>query len=135
MKPIPPNQFRLTHADVAKRRLSSTLGSSDDDGMNGCFFVPRSGVILRCYVSDGATDGAPEAMGWEHVSVSLGNRCPTWEEMSFIKDVFWNVDETVMQLHPPKSHYVNLHPFCLHLWRHHSTPIPVPSSILVGIKS
>ena len=26
--------------------------------------------------------------GWEHVSVSLQNRCPTWDEMCRIKDIF-----------------------------------------------
>jgi len=53
----------------------------------------------------------------EHVSVSLRRRCPTWDEMSMIKDVFWEDDELVVQFHPPKSQYVNIHPNCLHLWR------------------
>jgi hypothetical protein len=57
---------------------------------------------------------------WEHVSVSVpGNaRCPTWEEMCFIKDTFWNDEDCVVQFHPPKSQYVNVHPYVLHLWRH-----------------
>lgn len=55
--------------------------------------------------------------GWEHVSVSLQNRCPTWDEMCRIKDIFWGEDECVVQFHPPKSEYVNLHPYCLHLWK------------------
>lgn len=41
--------------------------------------------------------------GWEHVSVSLSNRCPTWEEMCMVKDIFWGEDECVIQFHPPKS--------------------------------
>ncbi len=55
--------------------------------------------------------------GWEHVSVSHSHRCPTWEEMCRVKDMFWNEDECVVQYHPPKSEYVNNHPYCLHLWR------------------
>ncbi len=55
--------------------------------------------------------------GWEHVSVSYPNRYPTWEEMCRIKDMFWNEEECVVQYHPPKSEYVNNHPYCLHLWR------------------
>lgn len=55
--------------------------------------------------------------GWEHVSVSFTTRCPTWDEMCKIKDVFWNDDECVIEYHPPKSEYVNIHPYCLHLWR------------------
>lgn len=38
--------------------------------------------------------------GWEHVSVSLSNRCPTWEEMCMVKDIFWGEDECVIQFRP-----------------------------------
>ena len=55
--------------------------------------------------------------GWEHVSVSLRNRCPTWEEMCLVKDIFWMDDECVVQFHPPKNEYINVHPYCLHLWK------------------
>lgn len=55
--------------------------------------------------------------GWEHVSVCPENRCPDWDEMCRIKDMFWNDDEVVMQLHPAKNNYVNIMPNCLHLWR------------------
>ncbi|WP_456813633.1 MULTISPECIES: DUF7694 domain-containing protein [unclassified Bradyrhizobium] len=44
---------------------------------------------------------------WEHVAVSTPRRCPNWEEMCFVKDLFWNEEECVMQLHPPHSQYVN----------------------------
>lgn len=54
---------------------------------------------------------------WEHVSVSLPDRCPTWEEMCFIKSLFWNEEDCVVQFHPPKSDYVNVAKNCLHLWK------------------
>lgn len=55
--------------------------------------------------------------GWEHVSVELfARRLPNWEEMCFIKDVFWDDEEEVVQIHPKKSHYVNMVE-ALHLWR------------------
>lgn len=37
--------------------------------------------------------------------------------MCKIKDVFWDEEEAVYQVHPPKSKYVNLMTNCLHLWR------------------
>ena len=53
-------------------------------------------------------------------------RCPTWKEMCYVKDIFWNRDECVIQFHPPESEYVNTHPYCLHLWKSltetHKTP-------------
>ena len=98
-----------------------------------------------------------EGMGWDHVSVSLPTRCPTWDEMCFVKTVFFDDEEVVMQLHPPRSEYVNNFPFCLHLWRPQSTEemdilkkewgeawneswcspgvIPLPPTIAVGVKS
>ncbi len=72
--------------------------------------------------------------GWDHLSASLSTRCPSWEEMCQLKDLFFEPEECVMQLHPPQSEYVNNHPFCLHLWRPHDVPIPTPPSIMVGVK-
>ena len=59
------------------------------------------------------------------------NRCPTWEEMCAIKDMFFNDDEVVMQLHPAKSEYVNIHNYCLHLWKPINAKIPVPPRCFV----
>lgn len=76
-------------------------------------------------------------MGWNHVSVSKKYECPTWEEMCFVKGLFWDDPEDwAVQYHPPKSKYVNNHPYCLHLWQPVESTIqmPFPSDILVGIK-
>lgn len=73
-------------------------------------------------------------MGWEHLSVSLPHRCPTWEQMCFMKDQFWNDDEVCFQLHPKKEDYVNNHNYCLHIWRNIETEIITPPRIMVGVK-
>lgn len=105
------------------------FGSSPTDGPYGAFFVHGPcGCELKIVAS-----GADET-GWEHVSVSTQRRPPNWQEMSFVKDLFWDDEECVMQLHPPKSQYVNNHPYCLHMWRPTRTDIPLPPSILVGLK-
>lgn len=71
-------------------------------------------------------------MGWEHVSVSILNgSLPTWNDMCFIKDMFWNDEDCVVQYHPPKSSYVNMMPNCLHLWKSIDTEFPTPPMILV----
>lgn len=54
--------------------------------------------------------------GMEHVSVQLYKRIPTWDEMCEIKDIFWDEEEMVVQIHPKKSQYVNITD-ALHLWR------------------
>jgi hypothetical protein len=70
--------------------------------------------------------------GWDHVSVSRQNRCPNWPEMSYVKELFFKHDETVMQLHVPATDHVNFHPHCLHLWRPHAQEIPRPPIWMVG---
>ena len=69
--------------------------------------------------------------GWEHVSVSHKDRCPTWEEMCKVKDLFFNPEEVVVQFHPRQSEYVNVHPHCLHLWRKSGEDFDTPPVIYV----
>lgn len=96
----------------------------------GFFMIPGPcGMELKVIVSSAVP---AEGITWEHVSVSLKNRCPNWQEMHFLKQIFWGDDEAVMQIHPPKSEYVNCHPFCLHMWRPTHCEIPLPPSIMVG---
>lgn len=93
-------------------------------GNNGAFRFVRQGNIFRCIISDGG--------GWDHVSISIENRkrCPTWEEMCWVKYMFFAEDEAVVQFHPAKKDYVNNHPYCLHLWRcQKGMPTPDPSMV------
>lgn len=107
-------------------------GSDSTDNLCGAFqIMGPCGAPLAIISSDGVD---PEAMGWEHVSVSLRHRPPNWQEMSFVKDLFWEPDECVVQFHPPRSEYVNFHQNCLHLWKHKTQAFPLPASILVGPK-
>lgn len=70
---------------------------------------------------------------WEHVSASCRNRCPTWEEMCYLKSLFWDDEDCVVQYHPPKSDYVNQAKTCLHLWKYQG-PMPRPPTIYVWLK-
>jgi hypothetical protein len=79
---------------------------------SGAFLIDLRGEglpDLRVIVSDG--------FAWDHVSVSTATRCPTWEEMCLVKELFFKDEECVMQLHPPRSEWINQHPYTLHLWR------------------
>lgn len=75
---------------------------------------------------------ASQGEDWDHISVSRANRCPNWPEMEYIKRMFFKDDETAMQLHVPATDHINVHPYCLHLWRPQSEPIPRPPPMLVG---
>ena len=55
---------------------------------------------------------------WEHVSFSpYSGKTPRWDAMCQLKDIFFDDEEVVVQLHPKKSEYVNIKDNCLHLWR------------------
>ena len=69
---------------------------------------------------------AASAKGWDHVSVSLPDRCPTWAEMDHIKRLFFRDDEWAMQLHAPPAKHISIHPHVLHIWRPHAVEIPLP---------
>lgn len=117
----------LSHLDPFRVRnglYGSPLGAD-----YGAFVVKGPcGDDLKIIASPGDAD---KNIPWEHVSVSLKNRCPRWSEMCFVKDLFWGAEDAVMQLHPPKSTYINNHPFCLHLWRPVNDSIPLPPKIAV----
>lgn len=100
----------------------------------GLFMIRRLYTTLRIIASDGdyKAAGLDKSYAWEHVSVSVYNRTPTWEEMCKVKDLFWDEDEVVMQLHPAKKDYVNFHPFTLHLWKPILDEIPMPPTDTVG---
>ena len=103
------------------RREHPQMGWGDEHG--GYFRINNLRIIAT-------TEG-----DWDHVSVSLSDRCPTWHEMCKVKDAFWDEEETVIQYHPAKRNYVNYHPFCLHLWRPQKQVIHIPPTWMVGPKN
>lgn len=66
--------------------------------------------------------------GWEHVSIAPFNRkyTPSWDDMCYIKDMFFKPEEWAVQYHPAKSEYVNIVENRLHLWRPINEQLPTP---------
>jgi hypothetical protein len=110
-----PDQYRSPHP------LGFPHGPGDPFG----WFVIRHSGNLFAIQADAQTE-------WEHVSISMKNRTPRWDEMCFIKDLFWEPEQCVVQYHPPKSEYVNQAKNCLHLW-HYRGAMPRPPKIYVGV--
>jgi len=121
-----PEQYRLVRGEFATNR-------GDPFGM---FLIPptaRRSEAIRIIATDGRDPDEP-LLAWEHVSVSLASRYPTWDEMCKVKDLFWEPEDCVIQLHPPRSQWINNHPYCLHLWRPLEFEIQLPPPITVGVK-
>jgi hypothetical protein len=124
---------------VEAYRVGAGLWGSHVGAPCGLFLaVPGPcGEKLGIVVSDGLPCGLP-ADGWEHVSVSLSRvgkaRVPNWEEMCWVKNLFWDPEDCVVQFHPPKSEHVNNYRV-LHLWRSLKAEFPRPPGWMIGIKA
>ena len=110
------NKYREKHA-------SGDLG----DEYNGVFQIPHP-----FSKKDTVTIVASNGLGWDHVSISLPYRCPTWDEMAHFKHLFFEKSDCVIQYHVPTEDHISVHPFCLHLWRPQREKIPTPPKYLVG---
>ena len=116
------NRHRVT-------RDAGPYNSTEAYGFNGFFCLTLNGLPIKVIASDQG--------GWRHVSVSIhnSNSTPSWSVMCQVKDLFFEDEDCVMQLHPPKSKYVNQHPGCLHLWQPWKNgkagEIPMPPIIMV----
>lgn len=111
--------------EVEDCRIKSGFYASDKSyGINGAFSLRHQGFSFLVIVSD--------QLGWDHVSVSIPTlqRCPTWEEMSFVKSLFFDPEETAFQYHPAAD-LINTDPYCLHIWRPQQAQIPMPPKIMV----
>jgi hypothetical protein len=121
--------MRSTFAPEVER--GRILGEPND-AYGGAFSLtyPETGNTLRIIADRGSGEAWKEAglTGdlWEHVSVSKRYGVPNWAEMCWVKSLFFEDEECVIQYHPPKSKYVNVHVGVLHLWRPVSAAIPMP---------
>lgn len=72
----------------------------------------------------------------------VGNEQPDYKRIEAVWGKFDNKrtshngkyadEECVVQYHPPKSEYVNFHPYCLHLWRKVGENFETPPKHFVG---
>lgn len=130
--------MRAKFHDLAEKGRCRAGRFATEPGERRGVFVLRhpAGAWLQVIADDGADWGRENLPGgpWEHVSVSTSHpdtppplrRTPTWEEMAWVKSLFWGEDECVVEYHPPKARYVNVHPGVLHLWRPTAAAIPMP---------
>lgn len=112
---------------IRLKRVRHPVHGVVGDDRNGAFILRGPlGRDLFVMVSDG--------LGWDHLSASLVRKeleePPAWVEMCWLKDQFFEPEETVIQYHPPQSQYVNFSE-CLHLWRPQEGTVPMPPLMLV----
>jgi hypothetical protein len=106
---------------VERGRITSGYYGSKPGDRFGCFWVHYRRALLCIIASDG--QGISD---WEHVSVSLKDRWPTWDEMCFVRRSFFGPKELVVQYHALEDENVSISEYCLHLWSCRGAMIPRP---------
>lgn len=117
----------MKNIEEIKRTPNLTIiEEAEHDGFCGRYYDKNTGKWLTFIFS--------YQLGWEHLSVSMPSKTPSWDQMCIMKDIFWNEEETCIEYHPKKSDYINNHKHCLHIWKPTEEYLPTPPSIMVGIK-
>lgn len=97
-------------ANIERYRITrGPLASDASAGMNGMFRVQYADTELAIIISDG--------MGWD---------------MAWVKNLFFEPEETVVQFHPKQSCYVNACENCLHLWRKQGQEYELPPTFMLA---
>lgn len=120
MKPLDSEEFAPYR--IATEYAKEQIGKYYDRN-NAVMQIPCGVFMLRVIASIGD--------GWDHVSVSLASRTPTWAELEFVRKMLFKPHEIVVQFHVPSDKHINIHPNCLHLWREHGQKVRLPPSYLV----
>ncbi len=102
--------------EVAAHREMTPIGAGSDQAGVFALFSPLDEGTLRIAAS---TDG-----GWDHVSISRGNRKPNLPEIEHVVSLFFEPIETVMIVFGP---FIQIHDKnTVHIWRSQNEDIPIP---------
>lgn len=94
----------MKNLDEIKKCRRLLVLEEAEDGFSGIIHMPTwEGTVICSWDF------------WDHVSVFPRKKqiTPSWDDMCIIKDIFFDEDEAVIQIHPPKSQYVNNKGNCL----------------------
>lgn len=88
-----------------------------------CGVIDLGGFPARRYEQGGrhplrvlvSIDDRGEAGRWLHSSLSYASRLPGWADVRRVHEVIHG-DRIVIQVLPPREHWLNVMPFCLHLF-------------------
>ena len=100
-----------------KNRYLVSKPVANEVGITADYMIPVKEGKVRTFHVVASIHKRPGLPDLEHVSVAGPKETPRWETMCVIKDLFWDDEDEVIQYHPKKSQYVNMHPRTLHMWR------------------
>jgi len=84
------------------------LKRSPDGYLAAHNFTRQSVIVSEAVELDGKR--------WVHLSTAFPSRLPTWAELVKTKELFLGEESRALQIVAPRSEWVNIHPYCLHLF-------------------
>ena len=114
--PIAAATLGVVHADG----LRSTVLPSPvptgwvlvDLGADGAIYEAINGLVVILSIAH-----EDDGKRWIHLSVSRASNVPSWDELVGVRDAFFGPETLSIQVLAPRTRHVNIHPYCLHLWR------------------
>lgn len=82
------------------------------EGADGTSYINKSQGIFAILSVSVEQDGKT----WLHLSVSRSSRLPSYDDLLWCKSIFIGDKRKAVQVFPPKSEHINIHPYVLHLW-------------------
>lgn len=112
-------QYKPSPPPKGWRKVTDALDGAADDHRSG----------LRAILSG---QRAADGRRWLHLSLSRKKRPRSWDELSAARDALLPPDRYAYQVLPPRDRWVNIHPYCLHLWcpLDGGPPLPDVSALL-----
>lgn len=94
------------------RQIEGGVVSAETGRHNGNMYVNERRGLRIVMSAAWELDGRR----WLHLSMSHPNRLPTWSELVQAKEAFMGKDSRAVQILPPRSEWVNIHAYTLHMF-------------------
>lgn len=75
------------------------------------FYLKPKKLLVIC-----SLDTMENGKTYLHISLSFANKIPDWDMVKMVKEKFIGKDKDAFIYFPIESEYINLMPYCLHLW-------------------
>lgn len=117
---LPKGDLRLPDSRIVRRVLDYDVRKIPqmDDLTRAAILDSRgwrhepSGFIVSATIDNTAKFGP-----LIHVSMSYPDHDPSWQEIKWVRELFYNTETDVMMVLPREELYVNFHQHCFHLWQ------------------
>ena len=99
---------------IEKHRLKGNpdYPAGDKGTMQGSFYFEEEHLLVVVKSINKWESCEVAVCGFIAGGIEYATRCPTWNEMCFVKDMFWSEDEVCIQYHPDKKNYMGNVPGC-----------------------